>query len=85
MEVKYYVCNHCGNIIEMVKDQGVPVMCCGEAMHELKAGVTDAAVEKHVNNPVPVSLLSGDRKPQIRFLGNHHSGSGNLYHKSFRM
>ena len=48
MEVKYYVCNHCGNIIEMLKDQGVPVMCCGEAMHELKAGVTDAAVEKHV-------------------------------------
>lgn len=39
----------------------------------------------YVNNPVPVSLLSGDRKPQIRFLGNHHSGSGNLYHKSFRM
>ena len=38
-----------------------------------------------VNNPVPVSLLSGDRKLQIRFLGNHHSGSGNLYHKSFRM
>ena len=25
MEVKYYVCNHCGNIIEMVKDKGVPV------------------------------------------------------------
>lgn len=40
---------------------------------------------REVNNPVPVSLLSGDRKPQIRFLGNHHSGSGNLYHKSFRM
>lgn len=38
-----------------------------------------------VNNPVPVSLLSGNRKPQIRFLGNHPSGSGNLYHKSFRM
>lgn len=36
MEVKYYVCNHCGNIIEMLKDQGVPVMCCGEAMHELR-------------------------------------------------
>ena len=40
---------------------------------------------RKMNNPVPVSLLSGDRKPQIRFLGNHHSGSGNLYHKSFRM
>ena len=34
-----------------------------------------------LNNPVAVSLLSGDRKPQIRFLGNHPSGSGNLYHK----
>ena len=45
-----------------------------------------ATLKEHlVNNPVPVSLLSGDRKPQIRFLGNHHSGSGNLYHKSFRM
>ena len=47
-----------------------------------------AGLENHMlqmNNPVPVSLLSGDRKPQIRFLGNHHSGSGNLYHKSFRM
>ena len=41
--------------------------------------------ESHMNNPVSVSLLSGDRKPQIRFWGNHHSGSGNLYHKSFRM
>ena len=44
-----------------------------------------AASKKAMNNPVPVSLLSGDRKPQIRFLGNHHSGSGNLYYKSFRM
>ena len=34
MTVKYYVCNHCGNIIEKVKDKGVPVMCCGEAMQE---------------------------------------------------
>lgn len=47
--------------------------------------VIEPAVHGDVNNPVPVSLLSGDRKPQIRFLGNHHSGSGNLYHKSFRM
>ena len=48
MEVKYYICKHCGNIVEKVKDKGVPVICCGEPMQELKAGVTDAAVEKHV-------------------------------------
>ena len=50
---------------------------------KLKTGIQYFPVD--LNNPVPVSLLSGDRKPQIRFLGNHHSGSGNLYHKSFRM
>ena len=47
--------------------------------------VDKSGILNYMNNPVPVSLLSGDRKPQIRFLGNHHSGSGNLYHKSFRM
>ena len=48
MEVKYYVCKHCGNIVEKIVDQKVPIICCGEPMPELKAGVTDAAVEKHV-------------------------------------
>ena len=36
--------------------EGVPVICCGELMPELKAGVTDAAVEKHV----PVYTLDGN-------------------------
>ena len=67
MEVKYYVCKHCGNIIEKVKDKGVPVMCCGEAMQELKAGVTDAAVEKHVpvyTVAIRFMLLSGRQNIQ---------------------
>ena len=34
MEVKYYICKHCGNIVEKVKDKGVPVICCGEPMQE---------------------------------------------------
>ncbi|MBE6023297.1 MAG: desulfoferrodoxin [Cellulosilyticum sp.] len=48
MEQKYYICEHCGNIITKVKDTGVPVMCCGQKMTELIAGTTDAAVEKHI-------------------------------------
>ena len=48
MEQKYYICEHCGNIIQMVKDTGVPVMCCGQKMTELVAGSVDAAQEKHV-------------------------------------
>lgn len=47
-EPKFFVCNHCGNVIEKLHDAGVPVMCCGEAMHELLPGTVDAAVEKHV-------------------------------------
>ncbi len=48
MEMKFYRCSHCGQIVAIVKGTGVPVVCCGEPMQELKAGTTDAAVEKHV-------------------------------------
>jgi len=48
MEMKFYICEHCGNIIAMVRDKGVPVMCCGQKMKEIIPGTTDAAVEKHV-------------------------------------
>lgn len=48
MAVKYYVCEHCGNIVNKVNDSGVPVVCCGEPMKELVPGTTDGAVEKHV-------------------------------------
>ena len=48
MELKLYVCRHCGNVIWKVIDKGVPVTCCGEKMEELVPGTTDAAREKHV-------------------------------------
>lgn len=48
MELKLYQCSHCGNIIYKAYDSGVPVVCCGEKMELMKAGVTDGAREKHV-------------------------------------
>lgn len=48
METKFFICKHCGNIVEIVKDSGVPIVCCGEKMSELKANTSDGAVEKHV-------------------------------------
>ena len=48
MEMKFYICEHCGNMIAMVRDKGVPVMCCGQKMTEIVPGTTDATVEKHV-------------------------------------
>ena len=38
--MKFYICNHCGNIIAYVKSSGVPVVCCGEKMQELIPNTT---------------------------------------------
>ena len=46
--MRFYICEHCGNIVTFVKSSGVPVMCCGQKMTELVPGTTDAAVDKHV-------------------------------------
>ena len=35
MEMKFYRCAHCGKIIAVVKESGVPVMCCGQKMEEI--------------------------------------------------
>ncbi len=48
MEMKFYRCAHCGQIIAIVKKTGVPVICCGEPMQEIIPGTTDASLEKHV-------------------------------------
>ena len=57
MEMKFYICKHCGNIIAKVKDSGVPVICCGEKMAEIIPGTSDGAAEKHV----PVFKLEGGK------------------------
>ena len=55
--MKFYICNHCGNIVYYVRNKGVPIVCCGEKMVELLPGVTDAATEKHV----PVVTVEGNK------------------------
>lgn len=57
MEMKFYRCAHCGQIIAIVKKTGVPVICCGEPMQEIVPGTTDASVEKHV----PVIAVEGNK------------------------
>ena len=55
--MRFFVCEHCGNQIEMIKDNGVPVMCCGQKMTELIPGTSDGAAEKHV----PVFTVDGNK------------------------
>ncbi len=56
MKAKFFICRHCGNIITMMHNAGVPVVCCGEKMEALVPNSTEAAGEKHL--PV-VTLKDG--------------------------
>ncbi len=62
--MKFFVCKKCGNLVEVIKDSGAPMVCCGEEMTELIPGSNDGAVEKHVpeflveDNTITVSVGS---------------------------
>jgi len=45
---KFYLCEHCKNLIEKIDDKGVPVVCCGQPMKLLEENTTEASTEKHL-------------------------------------
>ncbi len=55
-ENRFYVCEHCGNIVGMIHDAGVPLMCCGQKMTQLIPGTVEASAEKHI----PVVSIEGN-------------------------
>ena len=57
MEMKFYRCKHCGQIIAIVKKTGAPIICCGEEMEEIIPGTVEASKEKHI----PVYKVEGDK------------------------
>ena len=54
--VKFYICEKCGNIVQKIEDSGVPVVCCGQKMTYLEPGVVEASHEKHI----PVVNVNGN-------------------------
>ena len=30
MKAKFYICEHCGNLVTTIHNAGVPLVCCGE-------------------------------------------------------
>lgn len=54
-ETKFYICEHCGNIVGKIHDAGVPLVCCGQKMKELVPGTVEASTEKHI----PVASVEG--------------------------
>lgn len=55
-EIQFYVCKHCGNLVEMIHNSGIPMICCGQKMNELLPGSIEASEEKHI----PDVTVDGD-------------------------
>lgn len=53
--MKFYICEHCKNIVAYVENHGPAISCCGEKMKELIPNTVDASNEKHV----PVVEVNG--------------------------
>ncbi len=67
MKQHFYICQHCGNIVAMIRDCGVPIYCCGEEMHPIEPGITEASGEKHI----PMYELDG-RKVSVKIGSVEH-------------
>ncbi|MCL2624226.1 MAG: desulfoferrodoxin [Planctomycetaceae bacterium] len=52
-----YVCEKCGNIVEVLASGGGNLVCCGAAMLQQKENTVDAAHEKHI----PVVTVEGNK------------------------
>lgn len=53
---KFYICEKCGNLVELVEESGAPLVCCGQKMTELVPGTVEASREKHI----PVAEIVGN-------------------------
>lgn len=56
-QLRFFKCQHCGNVIVKLVDSSVPVICCGEIMQEILANTIDASQEKHL----PVANFEGQK------------------------
>lgn len=48
MDLKFYKCSKCGQVVAVICKTGMPMTCCDEEMQELIPCSVDASVEKHV-------------------------------------
>lgn len=68
MEVKFYRCSTCGNVICKVVDSGVVPHCCGSEMILMKPKSVDNGREKHL----PEVEWDGDHKLKVRIGSQPH-------------
>jgi len=56
-KIKFFICKHCGNLVGLIDNKGVPMVCCGEEMSQLVPNTVEASAEKHL----PAVTVSGDK------------------------
>lgn len=56
-KTKFFICETCGNLVNLMIEGGGTLVCCGNEMKELVPNTVDAAVEKHV----PVVEIEGNK------------------------
>ncbi len=59
---RFFICEHCGNIVGMIHDTGVPIMCCGEKMKHIEPGKVDSEWK---NNPPKASCNDNSVKVDL--------------------
>ncbi len=55
--MKFYKCNICGNVVDLVVEGGGTLVCCGEDMELLTPKEMEEGSEKHL----PVATLNGNK------------------------
>lgn len=81
MSAKFYICRHCGNLVGMIHDAGVPMMCCGQKMEALEPNTVEASGEKHLpavtveDGAIHVNVGSVDTLDRF-YLSNHSWQTG---------
>lgn len=68
MEVKFFYCETCGNLMIVAVDSGVTPDCCGDEMKILKPNTSDGREEKHV----PVVTYVSSHKLKINIGSEPH-------------
>ena len=55
-EPNFFRCAHCGNLVGLIEDHGVPMLCCGEPMQRLEPNTAEASHDRHL----PFVEIGGD-------------------------
>lgn len=57
MDIRFYTCEHCHQIMVALEKKDVPVVCCGEPVSELILNSSEGAPEMHM----PVYEIQNDK------------------------